>query len=127
MPNKRVLSQQEIDTLFSGMAGARLDDSGSVASFDFSRLDRIPKSQIRVVHALYETFIRNVATSLGAYLRTYVSPTLVSLEQVSYGEFLESLELPTCIAYVGLRPFDGTMLIGLGRSIVFGSVELLLG
>lgn len=109
------------------MAAASRSDDGGVAAFDFSRLDRIPKSQIRVVHALYETFIRNVATSLAGYLRTYVSPNLVSLEQISYGEFLESLETPTCIAYVGLRPFDGTMLVALGRSLVFGAVELLLG
>lgn len=124
---KRVLSQQEIDTLFSGMSAARTDDGHTVTPFDFSRLDRIPKSQIRVVHALFETFIRNVATSLAGYLRTYVSPTLVSLEQISYGEFLEALETPTCIAYVGLRPFDGTMLMGLGRTFAFGAVELLLG
>lgn len=124
---KRLLSQQEIDTLFSGMATTRPDDGLAVTTFDFSRLDRIPKSQIRVVHAIFDTFVRNMATSLAGYLRTYVSPTLVSLEQVSYGEFVEALETPTCIGYVGLRPFDGTMLVALGRPMVFGSVELLLG
>ena len=96
-------------------------------AFDFSRLDRIPRSQIRVIHQLYETFIRNVSTSLGAYLGTYATLNFASLEQISYGEFLEGLESPTCLAYVNLRPFDGTMLIELGRSFVFGSVELLLG
>jgi flagellar motor switch protein FliM len=124
---KRLLSQQEIDSLFNGMSPSRTDEEQNVAAFDFSRLDRIPKSQVRVVHALFETFVRNLATSLPGYLRTYVSPNLVSLEQISYGEFLESLETPSCIAYVGLRPFDGTMLIGLGRPMVFGAVELLLG
>lgn len=123
---KRVLSQQEIDTLFSGIAASRGDDAHA-ATFDFSRLDRIPKSQVRVVHALFETCIRNVATSLAAYLRTYVSPTLVSLEQTSYGEFLEGLESPAAIAYVGLRPLDGTMLLGLSRPFTFGAIELLLG
>lgn len=124
---KRLLSQQEIDSLFSGMSPSRTDDGQGVTAFDFSRLDRIPKSLVRVVHALFETFIRNLATSLPGYLRTYVSPSLVSLEQISYGEFLEGLETPSCIAYVGLRPVDGTMLIGLGRPMVFGAVELLLG
>jgi flagellar motor switch protein FliM len=124
---KRALSQQEIDSLFSGSSATRSESGEAVLPFDFSRLDRIPKSQVRIVHALYETFIRNIATSLAGFLRTYVSPTLVSLEQISYGEFLESLETPTCLAYVGLRPFDGTMLVGLSRSLVFGSVDLLLG
>jgi flagellar motor switch protein FliM len=124
---KKVLTQQEIDTLFSGMATARAEAGPPVTAFDFSRLDRIPKSQIRVVNALYETFLRNVSTSLAAYLRTYVSPNLASLEQISYGEFLEGLDMPTCIAYVSLRPFDGTMLIALNRSLVFSCIELLLG
>ncbi len=123
---KRLLSQQEIDTLFSGIAPSRAEDA-SVTAFDFSRLDRIPKSQVRIVHALFDTFVRNMATSLAGYLRTYVSPTVVSLEQVSYGEFLEGLETPTCIGYVGLRPFDGTMLVSIGRPLAFGAVELLLG
>src|SRR5262249_47555985 len=127
MAAKRVLSQQEIDTLFTGASASRTDPAHAVLPFDFTRLDRIPKSQIRVVHALYETFIRNVATSLAGYLRSYVNLTLVSLEQISYGEFLEGLESPMCLAYVGLRPFDGTMLIGLSRVLVFGGVELLLG
>lgn len=126
MSSKRVLTQEEIDTLFSGLTG-RPDGEGQVDAFDFTRLDRIPRSQIRVIHQLYETFIRNVSTSLGAYLGTYASLTFVSLEQISYGEFLEGLESPTCLAYVNLRPFDGVMLMELGRSFVFGSVELLLG
>lgn len=124
---KRELSQQEIDTLFTGPGAARAEADHAVAAFDFSRLDRIPKSQIRVVHALYETFIRSIGSSLAGYLRTFVNPTLVSLEQISYGEFIEGLESPMCLAYIGLRPFDGTMLVGLSRSLVFGAVELLLG
>ena len=74
MSSKRVLTQEEIDTLFSGLTG-RPDGEGQVDAFDFTRLDRIPRSQIRVIHQLYETFIRNVSTSLGAYLGTYASLT----------------------------------------------------
>jgi len=127
MAAKKLLSQQEIDTLFSGMATARVAAGPSVELFDFSRLDRIPKSQLRIVHQLHESFIRNVSTSLGGYLRTYLNPNLVSLEQISYGEFVDGLETPTCIAYVTLRPFDGTMLIEIGRPLLFACVGLLLG
>lgn len=124
---KRTLSQQEIDALFSGAAPAKADAVGAVEAFDFSRLDRIPKSQIRAVHLLHETFIRNLTTSLAGYLREHVSPSLISLEQISYGEFLGALESPTCLAYVSLRPFEGAMLIEIGRPFVFACVELLLG
>ena len=40
---KRALSQQEIDSLFSGSSATRADAGDAVLPFDFSRLDRIPK------------------------------------------------------------------------------------
>ena len=32
---------------------------------------------------------------------------LVSVEQLSYAEFLEGLPSPTCLVSMGLRPYDG--------------------
>jgi flagellar motor switch protein FliM len=123
---RRQLSQQEIDAVFQG--GDAASQGKPVAEpFDFSRLDRIPKSQIRAVHLLHENFSRNLAASLSAYLRAYVNMNLVSLEQISYAEFLEGLATPTFIAYVGLRPYDGTAVMELSPGLVFAFVEMLLG
>ncbi len=124
---KRELSQQEIDAVFQGSNEATRDIKPAVVPFDFSRLDRIPKSQIRSVHLVHENFARNLASSLSAYLRDYVTMNLVSLEQISYGEFLEGLASPTFIAYVGLRPYDGTAVMELNPALVFTFVEMLLG
>ena len=124
---KRELSQQEIDAVFQGSSETTRDIQPVVESFDFNRLDRIPKSQIRSVHLVHENFARNLASSLSAYLRDYVSMNLVSLEQISYGEFLEGLASPTFIAYVGLRPYDGTAVMELNPALVFTFVEMLLG
>jgi len=100
---KHQLSQQEIDAAFASQTGPG-DSRAAVKPFDFTRLDRIPKAQIRAVHQLHENFIRNISSSLAAYLRTNVSMNLVSMEQISYAEFLEGLSSPTFIAYLGLRP-----------------------
>ena len=124
---KRELSQQEIDAVFKGSGESVREAKPAVVPFDFSRLDRIPKSQIRSVHLIHENFSRNLAASLSAYLRDYVSMNLVSLEQISYGEFLEGLASPTFIAYVGLRPYDGTAVMELNHALVFTFVEMLLG
>ena len=123
---KRQLTQQEIDAIFEGTTGS----SGSktaVAPFDFSRLDRIPKSQIRAVHHLHENFVRDVASSLSAYLRTTVSMNLVSLEQFSYAEFLEGLSSPTFIAYVGTHPYDATAVMEITPGLAFAVLEILMG
>ena len=71
--------------------------------------------------------MRNLASSLSAYLRSYVALNFVSLEQISYAEFLEGVASPTCIAYVGLSPYEGTGVLELSNNLVFGLLELLLG
>jgi len=124
---KRELSQQEIDAVFQGTGESSRETKPAVVPFDFSRLDRIPKSQIRAVHLLHENFSRNLSSSLSAYLRAYVSMNLVSLEQISYAEFLEGFASPTFIAYLGLRPYDGSAVMEVSPSLVFTFVEMLLG
>lgn len=125
---KRELSQQEIDAVFQGTAEAGEREAPSeVASFDFGRLDRIPKSQLRAIHLVHENFVRSLASSLSAYLRSYVALNLVSLEQISYAEFLEGLSSPTCIAYISLSPYDGTAVLEMNIGLMFSFLELLLG
>jgi|SRR5579871_1409184 len=124
---KRELSQQEIDAAFQGSAAGAAEDKHAVVAFDFSRLDRIPKSQLRAVHLLHENFIRSLASNLSAYLRTHVNMNLVSLEQISYAEFVEGFASPTFIAYIGLHPYDGSAVMEMSPALVFTFVELLLG
>ena len=124
---KRILSQEEIDAVFQGGAEACLDGMPQANTFDFNRLDRIPKSQLQSLHLVHENFVRNLASSLSAYLRSYVALNFVSLEQISYAEFLEGVASPTCIAYVGLSPYEGTGVLELSNNLVFGLLELLLG
>ena len=71
--------------------------------------------------------MRNLASSLSAYLRSYVALNLISLEQISYAEFLDGLASPTCMSYIGLQPFDGTGILEINNSLVFALIELLLG
>jgi flagellar motor switch protein FliM len=128
---KKVLSQEEIDAVFQGAASTeaarQAQAQTEVATFDFHRLDRLPKSQLQSLHQIHENFVRSLASSLSAYLRSYVALNLVSLEQISYSEFLEGLASPTCIAYLGLSPYDGTAVLELSNNLVFGLLELLLG
>lgn len=125
----RQLSQQEIDAVFRKLQ--RGDDDafrGSKAvAFDFRRPDRIPKSQIRAIHMLHDNFVRNLVSSLSAYLRSYLVVNLVSVEQLSYLEFLEGLPSPTCMISVGLRPYEGSAVLELNPSLVFPIIEMLLG
>ncbi len=123
----RQLTQQEIDAVFQKVKGAGEDPARKAVAFDFRRPDRIAKSQVRAIHLLHENFVRNLASSLSAYLRSYLTVNLVSVEQLSYGEFLEGLPSPTCLVSLSLRPYDGNALIELNPSLIFPIIEMILG
>jgi len=125
----RQLSQQEIDAVFQKTQGRETDRAGSKRAilFDFRRPDRIAKSQLRAIHQLHDNFVRNLVSSLSAYLRSYLIINLVSVEQLSYSEFLECLPSPTCIASLGLKPYDGNAVLELNSSLIFPILEILLG
>lgn len=121
----RELSQQEIDAVFQNMTDRKRETPA--VKFDFRRPDRIPKSQVRAIHLLHDTFVRNLVSSLSAYLRSYLTVNLVSVEQLSYAEFLDGLPSPTCIISLGLSPYDGNGVLELNPSLVFPILEMLLG
>jgi flagellar motor switch protein FliM len=121
----RQLSQQEIDAVFQNIQDRKRE--APAVKFDFRRPDRIPKSQVRAIHLLHDTFVRNLVSSLSAYLRSYLTVNLVSVEQLSYAEFLDGLPSPTCMISLGLSPYDGNGVMELNPSLVFPIIEMLLG
>ncbi len=52
---------------------------------------------------------------------------LVSVEQLSFAEFLDGLPSPTCMVSLGLSPYDGNGVLELNPSLVFPILEMLLG
>ncbi|MBM3768377.1 MAG: hypothetical protein FJW32_23590, partial [Acidobacteria bacterium] len=76
---ERVLSQEEIDSVFRRLQDTRNEDDPAKRAqpYDFRRPDRIAKDQLRAIHLLRENFARSLASSLSAYLRAYVMVNLV--------------------------------------------------
>jgi flagellar motor switch protein FliM len=124
----RVLSQEEIDKVFRNLRDSEDDDPAKRAQpYDFRRPDRIAKDQLRAIHLLHENFSRSLASSLSAYLRTYVLVNLVSVEQLSFMEFSQCLPSPTCLVALGMKPFEGSAVLELNPALVFPIIEMLLG
>jgi flagellar motor switch protein FliM len=123
----RQLSQHEIDAVFQKVKAQEGGSGRKEVPFDFRRPDRIAKSQLRAIHLLHEAFARNLASSLAAYLRAYLTVNLISVEQLSYGEFLEGLPSPSCIVSLSLHPYDGNALIEISPSLIFPILEIILG
>ena len=128
MAGDRVLTQEEIDSVFKKMRESATDSPDQKAQpYDFRRPDRIAKDQLRAIHLLHENFARSLASSLSAYLRAYVAVNLVSVEQLSFMEFTQCLPSPTSMIALGMKPFDGNAVLEINPSLVFPILEMLLG
>lgn len=128
---KRSVNEIDLDSAFAAPTETSKIQADraplEIEPFDAKKLDAIPRSLLQSLHLLHENFARNLASSLSAYLRSYVMMNLVSLEQLSYGDLLESMSSPACIAYISMQPYDGTAVLDINTNLVFRLLELLLG
>jgi flagellar motor switch protein FliM len=129
MDNDHALSQEDIDALFQlqSSGGAGGGRAVQAQRYDFRRSDRIPKEQIRALRVVHDTFARSLASSLSAYLRTYVTVNLISVEQLSFREFTACLPSPTCIATMRITPFEGIAILEVNPTLAYPLIEVLLG
>lgn len=123
MPTTEQIEKDELLNPGQGSPGG----VGPVVPFDFQRPDRIARSLISVIQTLHEAFVRELASSLSAYLRSNVSVSLVSVEQLTFSEFLDCLPSPTCAVSIGLEPCEGTAVLEINPSLLFPIIEILLG
>jgi flagellar motor switch protein FliM len=128
MAGDRVLSQEEIDSVFLKQREATGKEAAKKAQvYDFRRPDRIAKDQLRAIHILHENFSRSLASSLSAYLRAYVAVNLVSVEQLAFMEFTQSLTSPTVLYALDMHPFDGNTVLEINPALAFPILEILMG
>jgi flagellar motor switch protein FliM len=138
-----VLSQAEVENLLSAMdrttganhAGAAPDESAKSANrsrekvtpYDFKRPERVGKEQMRSLQSLHEGFGRNFGAALSALLRSIVEVKLTSVDQLTYSEFVFSLENPTCFNLLTAEPLEGHLILDINPSILYPIVDRLLG
>jgi flagellar motor switch protein FliM len=128
---RKVLTQAEIEALLSSAPdeGGVTHASGAdaVIAYNFRRPDRVSVEQIRSLHFLHDRFARNASSSLAAFLRTTTELSIVSVEQLSYSEFLLALPDPTAFYGVAIPSIDALGALELNPSVAFTIVDRLLG
>lgn len=129
----KILTQEEIDLLLGSATEIRREapvapaQSINSVAYDFRRPDRVSKEQIRALQLMHDRFSRNVSASLSAYLRTVTDISIVSVEQLTYSEFLMSLPDPTAFYALGMSPVDGVGALELNPTLAFTMIDRILG
>ncbi|HHW14564.1 MAG TPA: flagellar motor switch protein FliM [Firmicutes bacterium] len=129
-----VLSQDEIDALLSALSTGEVkaedmqkeENRRRVKVYDFRRPDKFSKDQLRTIELMHENYARLLSTSLATYLRTIVDVHLISVQQMTYAEFVQSLPSPTIISVFQLKPLGGAIL-EMNSELGLMMVERLLG
>jgi len=130
---EKILSQEEIDTLFRAAQGRVVEKpkapvvERTMTVCNFRQSARISKEQLRSVSQLHELFARNLTHSLGAYLRLAFEVNLVSAEQLNYGEFLQRIPEVTYLVSIALRPMGVSAAVEIDLPLAFPIVDVLLG
>jgi flagellar motor switch protein FliM len=127
---EKVLNQDEIDAMFRAALGRSQASQSSFPSYqhcDFKQAGQIKKDQVRAISNLHESFARNLTNALGAYLRVVFEVNLVSVEQLTFREFLQRIPDLAYLATFQVKPMGATAALDLEPSLVFPIIDLLLG
>ncbi len=102
-------------------------DNKVLSLYDFRRPDRVSKDQMRTIQNLHEGYARILSTTLTNYLRTFVEIEVVSVDQLTYSEFIMSISNPSCIHLFKMEPIEVTAIFEMNPSLVFFIIDRLFG
>ncbi|MBN4076255.1 flagellar motor switch protein FliM [Gemmatimonas aurantiaca] len=133
----KILSQEEIDALLSTVAtGEEPDDELNqdvgellrpVVAYDFKHPNRVSKDQVRTMESLHDNFAGHFGSSLSAMMRAVVDVELVSVDQITYSEYIMSLVAPSCTYTFTAKPMEGACVVDFSPSLTFSFIERMFG
>ena len=130
-----ILSQEEIDALLSAVSygeevAVQSEPTKSeriINTYDFRHPARISKDQLRTIQNLHDNFARLLSATFSTLQRSIIEITLVSVDQITYSEFIMSLSSPSCTYTFRMEPLEGVAIIDFSQSVVFSFVDRLFG
>lgn len=132
----KILSQEEIDALLSTVAQTDVDSKrvavgapapSRAVPYDFKHPNRVSKDQLRKLENIHDTFAGQLSSALSAIQRAVVDTDLVSVDQITYTEFISSLKSPSCTYTFKLDPLEGLCIIDFNPALAFAIVDRLFG
>lgn len=147
----QVLSQSEVDALLAavsdgdagggdsgggggggsggGSAGGRAGavEDKVVVTYDLTSQDRIIRGRLPQLEVIYEKFMRSFRVSLSGALRKIASITLASTDFLKFGEFINTLPMPTCMSVLRFHNLRGSALLVIESKLAYALVDSFFG
>jgi flagellar motor switch protein FliM len=150
----QVLSQNEVDALLNAVmdggapaAGASAAGAGggaeagagggadqedeapplNIAPYDLGNQDRVIRGRTMTLDIIYERFIRLFRVSLSTSLRKIASLSIISTDLLKFGEFLNTLPIPSCMGVMRFETLRGSGMIVFESKLVYALVDAYFG
>ena len=145
----QILSQSEVDALLAavseGDAGSSAGAAGSsggggsakgtnaiqedkvAVAYDITSQDRIFRGRLPQLEVIYEKFMRSFRVSLSGALRKIASITLASTDFLKFGEFINTLPMPTCMSVLRFHNLRGSALLVIESKLAYALVDSFFG
>lgn len=138
------LSQADIDALLDTFSTETPEQTGSGGAttvsakdrpradvradiYDFSHPDLLSRDQVRALRTVHEGYAQALAKRLSTELLTNVSASVVSIDHLTYSEFLMLLPQPTVLSVIEVPELEGNIAIELNPNVAFAFIDRLLG
>jgi len=128
-----ILSQEEVDALLAAVSEGEVApkhteaESLPAAKYDFKRPERISKEQFRGFQTLSELFARDLSAAMGGSLRAVARVSVISVDQITYEEYVHSISNPTSYNIFRFPPLDGNLILEFSPTLIFPIIDRLLG
>ena len=125
----KILNQEEIDSLLGYHNESSDDDFHSMKTGVRAILNSgmVSYERLPMLEIVFDRLIRLMATSLRNFTQDNVEVSLESIESMRFGEYIDSLTLPTLLTVFKAEEWDNYGLISLDSSLVYSIVDVLLG
>lgn len=130
-----ILSQSEIDELLSALSSGEVvpdqvvenKDSKQVKKYDFRSPKKFSKDITTTLEMIHDSYARIISGYLTAQVRTNVQVKVAIVDQVTYEEFIRSVNSPTILSTYRLPPLAGTLLLETSPQFVFQILDIMFG
>lgn len=128
-----ILSQKEIDALLNSLSAGEIDvkketqPEKKIKLHNFKSPNKFAKDHLTTLRLVYENYARMITSFLSGYLRTAVQVEVVSVQELSYFEFTNSIPDPVVLAVVDFSPLKGSIIFEVSPGIAFVLIDRILG
>jgi flagellar motor switch protein FliM len=137
----QVLSQDEVDALLNAVNDGDGEDvlgGGSdfdtvdevdenIQPYDLTNQDRVIRGRMPILEIIYERFIRSFRVSLSNSLRKISTISMISTDLLKFGEFVNTLPIPSCMCIMRFNELRGPALLVFESKLAYAIIDSYFG